>query len=379
MTKIRDCIRCTLIAWLAIAGLLAAEYHGSVKFGGLPVPGAMVTATQGEKRVVAISNDAGAYSFADLADGVWKMKVEMLCFEPIEQEVTVGTGAAGSDWELKLLSLEAIQAVAPPPLPKSAPATATTMAIAAPPPEKPTIQTAAPAGKGKKGKAAPPSPAGAQSGFQRADLNASADAGKLASETPADSSQAADGFLVNGSVNNGAASPFAQSAAFGNNRRGARSLYNEAIGFTMDNSALDARSFSLTGQDTPKPAYNHLKAVASFGGPLRIPHLIRGNTLNFFVGYQLIRNRNATTQPVPGADARGARRAISRRPSGAPIHRSRQRLALSRQRDSAKPHQPAGRRLAAASIRCRTSIRRRDTTTRFPSDRSPIRMACKRG
>ena len=34
---------------------------------------------------------------------------------------------------------------------------------------------------------------------------------------------AADGFLVNGSVNNGAASPFSQLAQFGNNRRGLRS------------------------------------------------------------------------------------------------------------------------------------------------------------
>ena len=35
-----------------------------------------------------------------------------------------------------------------------------------------------------------------------------------------------DGFLINGSVNNGAASPFAQAAAFGNNRRGRGSLFN---------------------------------------------------------------------------------------------------------------------------------------------------------
>src|SRR5208283_6136581 len=39
------------------------------------------------------------------------------------------------------------------------------------------------------------------------------------------SDRAADGFLINGSANNGAAPPFAQSFAFGNNRTGGRGLY----------------------------------------------------------------------------------------------------------------------------------------------------------
>src|SRR5438105_15212187 len=84
---------------------------------------------------------------------------------------------------------------------------------------------------------------------------------------------AADGFLINGSMNNGAASPFAQSAAFGNNRFGNRRLYTGGIGMIFDNSATDARPFSLTGQNTPKAGYNRLTGVLTLGGPLRIPHL----------------------------------------------------------------------------------------------------------
>ena len=60
-------------------------------------------------------------------------------------------------------------------------------------------------------------------------------------------------------MNNGASSPFAQLQAFGNNRRGVRSLYNGSLGFSLDNSTLDARTFSLTGQDTPKPGYNQMQ------------------------------------------------------------------------------------------------------------------------
>ncbi len=114
--------------------------------------------------------------------------------------------------------------------------------------------------------------------------------------------RAADGFLINGSMNNGAASPFAQAPVFGNNRNGPKGLYNGGIGLTLDNSVLDAQSFSLTGQNTPKPSYNRLQGLLALGGPLKIPHLLK-NGPNVFVGYQWTRNRNATTQPGLMPDA----------------------------------------------------------------------------
>src|SRR5207253_1679951 len=80
--------------------------------------------------------------------------------------------------------------------------------------------------------------------------------GAFANLSPEDLNQrAADGLLINGTVNNGAASPFAQLAAFGNNRRGGRPLYTGSAGIIIDNSSLDARAYSLTGQNTPKPSY----------------------------------------------------------------------------------------------------------------------------
>src|SRR5215472_6495332 len=57
--------------------LSAAEHHGLVQFGGVPIPGVTVTATQGEKKLTTISDDRGSYSFADLADGNWTIRVEM--------------------------------------------------------------------------------------------------------------------------------------------------------------------------------------------------------------------------------------------------------------------------------------------------------------
>ena len=290
----------------AILAFAASEQHGYVKYGGLPLPGATITASQGDKKLVTITDPMGAYSFADLPDGVWTIEVEMLCFVPIKQDVTVAAGAAIPDWELKLLPLDEIKAAAgpqqaaPPPSP-------TGLAVRAPD-AKPAI-AASDAKPPKKGKA-PLAPANTPGGFQRADVNASksdaatqSNAAAAAAANDAGSGnedlnkKAADGFLVNGNANNGASSPFATNPAFGNNRIGMRSLYNGNIGFTLDNSALDARTFSITGQDTPKPVTNHFTGQASFGGPLKIPHLLPRGGPNFFVGYQWVRNHNGNATP----------------------------------------------------------------------------------
>ena len=290
-------MRALLLAALFAAGLAGAEHKGTVKFGGLPVPGSTITAVQGDKKFVTVTGLDGSYSFPDLADGVWSMQVEMLCFAPVRQDVTVSAAAPPSAWELNLLPFDEIKASAP-----AAPSAAAPPV--APPPETTTSAKAPLGGKasGKKNaKAAATGAAPAQSGFQRADVTASsappADNPAAGPATSGDSSQSsADSFNVNGSSNNAAASPFGMSGAFGNNRRGPGSLYNGNVGVVVGNAVLDARSYSLTGQDTPKPAYNHLQFMGAVGGPLRIPHLIKGlYPPSFFVAYQMIRNRNANT------------------------------------------------------------------------------------
>lgn len=241
--KIRATWKWLVLGWLSIAVLFASEYRGRVTFSGLPVPGAPVTAAQGDKKFTAITDPDGVYLFPALPDGTWTVEVEMPGFAPIKQTVEVPPHGPSPVSELQMLPLEQINAQA--------------------------RQTAAPAAQ-------------------------SASTGPPPSERPSQSPD--DGFLINGSVNNGAASPFAQFPAFGNNRRGGRGLYTGGIGMTLGNSALDAQPFSLTGQNTPKPSYNRLTGMAVLGGPLRIPHWMP-NGPNFFVGYQWTRNRNVTTTP----------------------------------------------------------------------------------
>lgn len=309
LKRIYKYLRYCTMAYMAAGIMTASEHHGVVKFGGLPVPGVTITAAQGEKKFVAVTDQQGAYVFPDLADGVWNLEIEMLCFSTLKQEVAVARTSPSPEWELKMLSFDEIKASAPAPAaappPSATPAAAsaaTTPGSALPASAK--VEKPAPGKKGAKTAAA--APANAKTGFQRADVNASAGAaapdpppapGGIDEAAPA----AGDALLVNGSVGNGI-----ERRAIGNARKGPGSAYRGDFSSVVDNSVLNARNFSLNGQNTVKAPYNHLRFGVTLGGPLSIPHLFHSNNGNFFVAYQMIRNRNANNQStlMPTAAAR---------------------------------------------------------------------------
>ena len=114
--------------------LLLTEHHGMVMFGGVPVPGVTVTATQGDKKFVAITDQQGAYSFPDLADGPFTVQVEMLGFTTAKQAVTTPT----AEFELKMLPMEEIHAEVvhaepPPPTPARPPRSGMALSATRPP------------------------------------------------------------------------------------------------------------------------------------------------------------------------------------------------------------------------------------------------------
>jgi len=419
---------------LAAAALYASEHHGVVQSGGLPVPGATVTAIQGDKKFVTTTDDQGTYSFTNLPDGVWTITVEMLGFARLSEEVGVASMAPSPTWTLKQLSAaevkSAVAALSAPPAAKSAAPAAT--AQAAPPAAaknsetkpNPTATAAAqpakPAGQPSGGRGGNSRPSlrnslaqngrGGQNGFQRVDVNAADGAADgaaggdnaipdMGSTDLAQSTN--DAFVVGGSISSGVAMPqqndwfggrgpggmgfggpgmggpgmdgmqgaggdgapqmaggrggpggggpggggpggggfggrggggggfggpgggrgnFAGGRggrdgrgpggrnpnAFGNGRRDARMRYNGNLAIIYDNSALDARSYSLTGQDTAKPSTANARMTAMFGGPLKIPHLLSGQKTFFTVNYQFsrARNGNVISTLVPTADER---------------------------------------------------------------------------
>jgi trimeric autotransporter adhesin len=271
----------------------AAEYRGQVLFNGLGVPGSVITASRDDRAFVTITDDQGTYLFPDLADGLWDIKIEMQAFSPIQQKVTVDPESPAGQWELKLLPIEQIQGL------KAAPSL-------------PPAQTNVPASPiAQNAKKKPVTPTNTQTPFQRTEVKATdmtssqTNAEILPARTSNSSfgdvsaedlrQRAADGFLINGTASNSASSSFGLNRSFGNNRGLIRSPYNGIVGLTIGNSALDSRPYSLAGIHTPKPSYNQLQGSLSFGGPLRIPHLVR-NGPTFSIGYQFSRNRNAQTQ-----------------------------------------------------------------------------------
>ncbi len=250
-----------LLAWLAVSALVASEHHGVVKFGGLPLPGATVTATQDDKKLEAITDQNGIYSFPELKDGIWTIKVEMLCFKPEVKEVAVAPDAPSPAWDMQLLPVDQIKPVAEAPTAPPAAGAALTTAVAGAPPgtaaapgtaasgasgatgtagAAPSINAAVAAanqggnanGKGKSKKSkknAQAAPTNTPSGFQRTDLNASAGAASLPGENAAASApnefaqSSSNALLVNGSSSNGI-----ESRAIGNARRGPGSMYRGA-------------------------------------------------------------------------------------------------------------------------------------------------------
>lgn len=242
-----------LIAFTATRIAIAAEHHGTVTFGGFPVPGATVTATRGSSAITVITDPNGIYSFPNLADGTWKLHVEMPCFAPVDHEVTVGGAAAEQESiQLKLLPLDAILVQAQ-----------TSTIVNGPTPGK-------------------------QYGAETATSKAAQDVSQAART----SEEGNEGLLVNGSSNNAATSKYSMDKAFGNQRSGSKALYTGGLAMHLGNSALDARPYSLTGLDQAKPSYDRVTMVASLGGPLRIPRLLpRGPSFSLI--YQWTRDNTA--------------------------------------------------------------------------------------
>ena len=276
---------CALVWLCASIAAWASEYHGQVFFGGVPVPGATVTVTQGGKRLSTATDLQGLYEFADLADGQWNIEIEMSGFSTLDGTVTVAPDMPQGDWELKLLGLDQMLAKAQVGIPIKARPEAET---------KPSTAKETPKAAGTNA-AEPP-------------------------QQPDDAENSADGLLINGSENNAATSQYSLSPAFGNRRPGQKGLYNGSIGAIVDNSAFDARPYSLTGQQTPKDFYNRITTVVTLGGPLRIPRLMPIGP-NFFVAYQWTRNADAANETglVPDAAERSGDLSGLRNAQGQPV------------------------------------------------------------
>ncbi len=255
---------------LSVRALHAADFRGQVKLGEVPIPGAIVTATHNAEKLSAVTNAEGEFVLSNASVGPWQVEVSMSGFASLSRQVTEGAGV--QIFDLQMLPFDQIKAQvqAPPAIPVPAPVS--------------TQETKVPASKEAMAKKSEPA-SGAFAGLEPSEL----------------AQRAADGMLINGSAINGAASPFGQGAAFGNNRRGNKSLYNGSLGMILDHSALDAQPYSLTGQKTLRPDFTRLQGLAAFGGPVKIPHLLRnGDVTTQSSLVPTLAQRNGDLTRLPG-------------------------------------------------------------------------------
>ncbi len=337
--------RCTALFVLMSGGLLsAAPYTGMVRSANQPIPGASVTASQNGKVLVAVTDEAGRFQFADLPAGEWQMEVQMFGFVSQKGTAAVAAVPINKDWTMEL---------------------------------RPR-----PAQRG---------PMGGRGGFQNLSLNQSANITELATlvAPPAENAAAAgpesgDSFLVSGSVSRGvqdipqedvfartrmdqmragegglgggdgaAAVPgfgggaqggggpggggfggggggrggpggfgggrggpggggrggpggpgqIARNGNFGNRINRGRNTIRGMVTYSLHDSAFDARPFSLTGVKADKASYSQSRYGVSVGGPLVIPHLIKAEKTFFFLNYSGTSSSNPfdslSTVPTP--------------------------------------------------------------------------------
>ncbi len=116
-------------------------------------------------------------------------------------------------------------------------------------------------------------------------------------------------------------------ASFGNRR--SRSPYNGNLFLGLNNSALNAAPFSLTGQAAQKPSYAQSRFGLSFGGPLSIPKLFAWPRASFSVNYggSISRNPYSQISSLPTAAERSGDFSLAHK---TPIHdfRSAQPIAV---------------------------------------------------
>ena len=226
-----------MLAIVVAAGLLltpaaaarnTSDVSGRVLFAGLPVPGAAVTLTRGDRSSATVSAEDGAFTFAQVDEGAWTLRVEMRGFATLQRDLTLPLADPALVVTLTMLRYDEIVA-------------------------RKTGETSVPL-------EAPP--------------------------VPDDEPDAAAGVgVLNGSVVNGGASLYAQPRAFGNNRPGSGPPYTGGVSATIGNSAWNARPYSFNESSASDPSYGDVQLEFTFGGPLRIPRLIR-NGPQMFVAYR---------------------------------------------------------------------------------------------
>ncbi len=335
-------------AALLLGGVALFGQSGFVRSGNQAIPGATLTATQGEKKSVTATDGDGHYTFPPLGEGTWTVAVEMFGFAPLKQDVNYfattkpvnftlqlqespmlqrmrqfaeranaggGAGGAGGGGRNGQAS-ELESMVQSQPGASSAPEIGTTPMASTEGSDSLVVQGSL--SQGLNANAAPDTgPSFNQFGpGMRMDASNGQAPGVPGAGGGGGSFGGGGGFGAGGGGFGGGRGGFGggpggfggagrggpgqrgpgqQQARgpFGNRRQ--QSQIRGQLSFSLNNSIWDAKPFSLTGQNAPQPAYAQSRFSVNVGGPLVIPKLVKAPNTFFFFSYFGTRARNPYT------------------------------------------------------------------------------------
>ncbi len=362
-----------ILVVLAVSLPFVFAQSGTVKAGSQPIPGATVRATQGERSLVTLTDDSGAFRFDGMTPGAWVVEADMFGFDHLRREVQVASTPTNFDLTLQL-SARAVVPAAPPVRPAAQNNQQTNAAPNFPAqPEAAaefTPQVSAdssnesflvngtvsdalrtnqadfagfnpggfgpgggfpggdqgqfggpggvggdqPAGVAGGGRGGPGGGPGGRGGRGGGGGPGGPGGGGFAGGGPGGGGGFAGGGGGRGGGGGGRGGPGGrggrggQNAAFiGNRARRSANTIRTQLFFTAQNSAFNARPFSLNGQDQAKSSYGNNRYGLNIGGPLIIPKLFDASRiLNFTVTYNGVLSRSPynSTPTLPNAAER---------------------------------------------------------------------------
>jgi hypothetical protein len=306
-----------------------------VKFGGQPLPGATVIAIQGDHRVMTTTDEAGAYQLDGLAPGTYTVEVQMFGFQTAHKQIQIAAGSQpATEWLLDLQTVRQRE----PREPGQRPQQQGGFRAAAGTTENELDQLAASA---PQDIAQPPSANANEAFLVNGSLSNGLQTGQddfglrgpvFGIQTPGGLAGATvagqpggvpgapggpgaggpgggggfgggrgGGGFGGGRGGGGFGGPGGQRRRPGGNggfignraNRGRQGIHGN-LSFQWQGADTDAKQFSLSGQPELQPNFNNYRWSAVIGGPLRIPHLLKGDSTFFTVSYYSTRGQSVS-------------------------------------------------------------------------------------
>ena len=97
-----------ILVLLAVSLPFVFAQSGTVKAGNQPIPGATVRATQGERSLVTLTDDNGAFRFDGMTPGAWVIEADMFGFDHSRRDVLIAPTPTNLDLTLQLSARAAV-------------------------------------------------------------------------------------------------------------------------------------------------------------------------------------------------------------------------------------------------------------------------------